>query len=104
MRLAHRVKAIRTTAAIVHGYPQNGKAMCITIETPDGPREGAAPADGIRDENRLVKALLITLAAERLVGNNCVTLRIDLTDFRAAELIAIAKSLAAQPRPRSALH
>jgi hypothetical protein len=37
-------------------------------------------------------------------GNNCVTLRIDLTDFRAAELIAIAKSLSAQPGPKSELH
>jgi hypothetical protein len=56
------------------------------------------------DENMLVKALLTTLAAESRVGNNRVTVRIDLTDFRAAELIAIAKSLAVNPGPISKRH
>lgn len=51
-----------------------------------------------------VKALLTTLAAESRVGNDRVTVRIDVTDFRAAELIAIAKSLAVNPGPISKRH
>jgi hypothetical protein len=67
--------------------------MLITIDLPEGPRRGAEPADGIRDELALVRALLVTLAAERIVGHGRVSLSIDLEAADPGTLVRIAKRL-----------
>lgn len=67
--------------------------MLITINSPDGTRRGAEPESGIKDDITLVRSLLVTLAAERMVGHARVTLTVDLANVDARKLVAIARQL-----------
>jgi len=72
--------------------------MKIMIESPGGPRPGAEPSGGINDTTSLVKALLITLAAERARGHAQVVLDIDLENLRPELLVEIARSVSTTRR------
>lgn len=65
--------------------------MHITIEAPEGPRSGVVPFDGITDETALIKSLILTLALERRIGNDDVTVTVDFSKVDANRLVAIAK-------------
>jgi hypothetical protein len=65
--------------------------MNIIIEAPAGPRTGVVPFDGIDDEAALIKSLILTLALERRIGTDDVTLTIDCAKVDANRLVAIAK-------------
>lgn len=72
--------------------------MEITIESPDGPRQGAQPMGGIHDEATLVKALLITLACECSRGNGKAVFSLALDDIDPESLIALARSIGSPQR------
>jgi hypothetical protein len=65
--------------------------MNITIESPAGPRTGVVPFDGIADEAALIKSLILSLAVERRVGADDVTLTVDCSKVDANRLVVIAK-------------
>jgi hypothetical protein len=76
--------------------------MHITIESPSGSRTGVVPYDGVHDELTLVKSLVLTLALERSLGTDGLTLKVDFDGADPERLVEIAKDfgqLAARPAP-----
>lgn len=65
--------------------------MHITIDSPEGPRTGVVPFDGIADEATLIKSLILTLVLEKSLGTDDVNLTIDCSKVDANRLVAIAK-------------
>ncbi len=78
--------------------------MNITVESPDGPRQGAEPYGGIKDEATLAKALLITLAVEITRGNENVQLGLSLAGLNPETFIVLARSLCLRKNEGSSVH
>lgn len=68
--------------------------MNITIESPCGLRTGVVPYDGVHDELTLVKSLVLTLALERSLGTDGLTLKVDFDGADPERLVEIAKDFA----------
>jgi hypothetical protein len=78
--------------------------MQVIVKLPKLSENQSRSIDGIIDETALVKALLVTLAGERIRGNERIVLEFDITDADPCQFITIAKSLPADTDSKKALH
>jgi hypothetical protein len=67
--------------------------MHITIESAPRSRTGVVPYDGIHDEQTLIKSLILTLALERNLGAEELTLKVELSAADAELLVELAKNI-----------
>lgn len=65
--------------------------MNITVDHPAGPRTGVVPFEGINSEIALLKSLVLTLALERRLGAEDISISLDLRDADPERLVAIAR-------------
>jgi len=78
--------------------------MQVTVKLPKLSENQSRPIDGIIDETTLVKALLVTLAGERIRGNERIVFELNIADANPCQFITIAKSLPAATGSAKAFH
>lgn len=78
--------------------------MQVRVKLPKLSENLSRPIDGIIDETTLVKALLVTLAGERIRGNERIVLEFNIADADPCQFIAIARSLPAGTGTAQAFH